>query len=173
MMPYTVSTHLDELEYWAAVLELREAHCVHRRAAALRRAARVEDLEAVVRPFVQRKVRVAEHDRVGAVAEAAPQPLEAAPPRTGVMDQGDAGATNVHDPLRGQEPPQLRAVHIPVHADDRRPDGLELPQDLDRDEVAGVKQEVGGGDALEASIGESACATGEVRVSNYGDEHLG
>jgi hypothetical protein len=131
----------------------------------------IEDLEAVACDLVQRKVRVAEHDRVGAFTEAAPQPLEAPPPRTGIVDQGDAGAADIDDPLRGQEPPQLRAIHVPVHADDRWPDRLELPQYLYRDEVAGMKQEVGRGNALEACIGESTCAAWEVGVSDCGDEH--
>jgi DNA-binding NarL/FixJ family response regulator len=62
----------DVLEDWAARFDAEPAHRVPGRAAALGRASRVEDLEAVLL-FVQRHVAVTEDDRVG-VREAAAHP---------------------------------------------------------------------------------------------------
>src|SRR6187431_657437 len=57
MMPYTVSEG-DQLEGQAAALHARETHRMRGGAAALGRAARVEDLEAVVGPLMERQVGV-------------------------------------------------------------------------------------------------------------------
>ncbi len=74
-----------------AALDAREAHRVGGGPAALGRAARVEDLKAVLGALVQRQVRVAEDHGVGAVAEAPAHAREPAAPRAGVVDHRDAG----------------------------------------------------------------------------------
>jgi hypothetical protein len=172
-MPYTVSGEIHQLEDHPAFGHPGDAHRVSGRAAALSGAARVEDLEAVARTFVERKVRVTEHHRLGPPAEPTSQPLEAAPPRTGVVDHGDASAAGLDHPLGGKEAPELFAIDVPMDPYDWRPDGLELVQYRSGHEVAGVKQQVGGGDALDALIGEPPGAAREVGVGNYGDEHQG
>src|SRR5215207_2888807 len=69
MMPYTVS-ELEDLTAGGAAGDADQPHGVPRRATALGRAARVEDLEAVFRLLVQRRVGVAEDDDIRALAEA-------------------------------------------------------------------------------------------------------
>ena len=85
------------------------AHRVGRRPAALGRAARVEDLEAVVGCLVQRQVRVAEDHGVGASAKRAPHPLEAAGRAARVVDHRDPRAVGLDHALRRQRRAQLRA----------------------------------------------------------------
>ena len=81
---------------------------------------------------------------VRAVAEAAAHPLEAAGARAGVVDHRDPRAVRLHHPLLRQQPAQVGAVHVPVHAHHRRPDRLQLAEHLERREVAGVQEQVGG-----------------------------
>ena len=83
-----------------------------RGAAALGRAAGVEDLEAV-RLFVERQVAVAEDDRVG-VGEAAAHAGEAALRRAGVVDHRYAGAVELDFEGLRQRRPQLRFVDVAV-----------------------------------------------------------
>src|SRR5215217_8541603 len=90
VMPYTVSKR-DDLTRRQALRDADQAHRVRQCAAALRRAAGVQDLEAVGRLLVERQVGVAEDDDVHTVAEAAAHPLEPARTRPGVVDHSDPG----------------------------------------------------------------------------------
>jgi hypothetical protein len=153
------------------VLDADQPHRAIRCPAALRRAPRVQDLEAVPGLLVQRHVGVAEHDEVGALAEAPPHPLEAIGARAGVVDHRDAGTSRLDDPLLGQQPPQLGAVHVAVHANERRSDRLEVAQHLERREVAGVQEQVRRPDPLDARVGQPPRPARHVRVGYDGDDH--
>ncbi len=78
----------------SSVTRVREAHARPGSAPPLGRAAGIEDLKAVRCLVVQRQVRVAEDDGVGA-REAAAHALEAAGCGAGVVDDGDACAVGV------------------------------------------------------------------------------
>jgi SnoaL-like domain len=144
---------------------------VRGRPAALGRAARVEDLEAVVGALVERQVGVAEHHGVGALAEARAHPLQAPGARAGVVDHGDPRGARLHDALGWEQPAQLWDIDIPVDREQRRADRLELAQDLDRRDIASVQEQVGARDALDARTGEPSCAARQVRVRDDGDQH--
>ena len=103
----------------------------------------------------------------------APHALEAAAARTGVVDHRDPGSLGLDHPLLGQQPAQLRAVHVAVHAHQRRPDRLELAQDLEGREVACVKQQIGPRDPLDARLRQPPRAPRQVRVGYHGDQHPG
>src|SRR4051794_4313598 len=119
------------------------AHGVVGLAAAVGRAPRVEDLKAVRGvPLVQRDVGVAE-DHGGAVGEAPAQPVQAPLRRAGVVDEGDAGAAGLHGQGPGQRGSGLRVVDVAVDGADLAV-RLELAQDRQRAQVAGVEDEVGG-----------------------------
>src|SRR5919112_1222991 len=139
MMPYTVSEHY-EFTPSEAVASGNQPHRVRGCAAALGRAARVQDLEAVVALLVQRHVRMAEHDDVGALAEARPHPPEATGARSRVVHHPDAGALGLYHALLREQPAQLHAVHVAVHAEDGRADCLELAKHLEGREIARVKE---------------------------------
>ena len=170
-MPYTVSEEVDDLEGHAVALYMRDAHGVDGGAAALGGTAGIEDLKAVIRAFVQGKMRVTEHNRIHALAETTPQPLEAPPARPRVVDQGDASAAGLDDPLAREHAPQLGGIHVAVNPRDGGPDRLELAQHRKGHEVAGVQEQIGGGDPLDAGIGEPPRAAWEVSVGDDGDEH--
>jgi hypothetical protein len=80
------------------------------------------------------------------------------------VEHRDPRPFRVHDPLRWEEPTHVRAVHVAVHPDEWRSDRLELPQHLERREVAGVQQEIGAGDPLDASIRQPPRAARQVRI---------
>ena len=71
------------------------------------------------------------------------------------------------------QPAHVGAVHIPVHAHHRRPDRLELAEHLERREVAGVQEQVGARDPLDARIRKPPRAPRQVRVGYDGDQHPG
>ena len=117
------------------------------------------------RALVQRQVRVAEHDRVG-VREAPPQLPE--PPCRGpaVVREHDPRARRLHEPHRGQPHPHRRLVHVAVNGVQRRAERLEQLEHLDRHEVAGVQDRVGGAEPRHACLRQRARASGHVRIAD-------
>ena len=162
---------LDQLESHRRALDPCEAHRVRRRPAPLGRAAGIEELKAVLGPLVERQVRVSEHDRVRAVAVATAHALEPPGGRPGVVHDREPRPLGLDHPLGGQQPTQLVGVHVPAHADQRRPDPLERPHHLRRHEVAGVQEQVGVADQLDAPLRQAPTAPGHVGVRDDGDQH--
>ena len=147
------------------------AHRVPRSAAALRRAARVEDLEAAAL-LVQRQVRVAEHHGVGPLAVGAPEPLEPpgrGPPSCTIAIRAPAG---LHDPLGGKQPAQLGAVDVAV---DTEPAAARSPRARGASrrcvKSPGVEQQVRLRDPLDARVREPPRAARQVGVGDHGDQH--
>ena len=120
-----------------------DSHRVLRRASALRRAAGIEDLKAVLVVLVQRDVGVPEHDCIR-LREASSHPCEPSRGRAGVVQHGDRDAARSHERGLGQRIPHLGPVHVSVHADHVcRSERLQLPQHRQRHEVPGVDDQVG------------------------------
>src|SRR3954452_19380776 len=118
-----------------------QAHGVVGLAPAVGRAARVEDLKAVGRVALeQRDVGVAEDDGV-ATGEAPSQPVQAALRRAGVVDERDAGAGGLDGQGLGERGPGLRVVDVAVDGADLGTEGLQVAQDRERAQVAGVEDE--------------------------------
>src|SRR5947209_19308729 len=110
--PRYPSVERDELELDGAARDVREPHRVVQGAAALRRAAGVEDLKAAG-AFVQRDVRVAEDDGVD-VREAASHAREPAARRARVVDDSDRRAANRDAQLARQLAEQPGTIDVAV-----------------------------------------------------------
>ena len=89
--------------------------------------------------------------------------------RTGVMDQPDPDVAGRDDALLRQGRLELRLVHVPVHALDRRTDPFQLLEKLCRDEVARVQDELGAGEPADAFGRQRPSAAWQVRVRDDGD----
>jgi hypothetical protein len=161
----------DEIEPQTALLDACHSHCVLRRAAAFGRAARIEDLEAVRAHLVQWHVRVAEDDGIRVVAEPAAHAVKAPSPRAGVMDERDPCGRGLDNPLCGQKAPHVGRVDISMYGGDRWAERLQVAQDVDRREIARVKQQIGGGYLLGSSVREPAPTAGQVGIGEDGDQH--
>jgi hypothetical protein len=140
----------------------------HRRpgsATALGRAAGIEDLKAVPL-LVQGKVAVAEDHCVGA-GEPLPKAPQPSPGGSGVVDEGEAGlAENDLEGLR-QALAETRLVDVAVDGVNPRAEGLELLQNRDGGEVAGVDDGLRFGDQLFAALRQ---APGSLRHVGVGDD---
>jgi hypothetical protein len=161
----------DEIEPHTALLDACHSHCVGRGAAAFGRAAGVEDLEAVRAHLVEWHVRVAEDDGIRAVAEPAAHAVEAPSAWAGVMDERDPGVGGLDSPFYGQQASQIGSVDVSMHSRDRWAERLQFAQDLDRREIAAVKQQIGGGYLLGSSVREPAPTAGQVGIGEDGDQH--
>jgi hypothetical protein len=62
----------------------------------------------------------------------------------------DADAAGLHEARRRQQHPYLRVVDVAVDGLDRRAERAQVGEDVGGDEVAGVQDEVGGPQALDA-----------------------
>ena len=120
--------------------------------------------------FVQRDVRVAEHDRVG-VGEAFAHSLEPPGRRAGVMDHPDPDACQLHGPPLREPHLQLPAVDVSPHPVDRRTERLEVFQHLQLHEVAGVQDRVRLLEPLHARVGQPARPARQMRVRDHRDDH--
>jgi hypothetical protein len=88
-----------------------------------------------------RHVRMPVDDRV-AVLEPRGKPSLPPGPRPRVVDHPDPDALHLHDPLLRQQLLERRLVHVPADTFDRRPDATQFLENLRRDEVASVQQQV-------------------------------
>jgi ribosome-associated protein len=147
----------------------REAHGVMRRAAALGRAARVEDLKTF-RALVEGQVRVAEDHRVG-VREAAAKTCEPALCRPRVVDHADSGASRFDDGLARQAPPQTGRVHVAVHRAEGWAKRLDRHEYLFAYEIPRVDDQVGAAHQLERAPGHRAWPARHVRVGQDRYQH--
>jgi hypothetical protein len=138
-------------------------------APALGRAAGVEDLQPAGVALVEGEVGVPEHDGVGP-REAPSQPRQAPARRAGVVDHHDAGARGAQRAHLGEQPAKLEAVDVAV---DRRHGRvrLEFAKDLDRAQVAGVDDQVGRLEALQAGARQPAGTALHVGVGHYRQQH--
>ena len=116
-----------------------EAHRVARLAAAVGGAAGVEDREAVVGVDSWSGMCEWPNTTASRVREAAAQALEPAGGGPGVVDHPDPRPAGVDDPRRRQAHQDLGLVDVAVDRGDRRPERLDLLEDLECDEVAGVQ----------------------------------
>jgi hypothetical protein len=122
----------------------------------------------MLEPLDLRDVRVSVDDRA-AVLEAGGEPGFAPLARAGVVHHPDPHLADLDDPLPRQRLLEGLLVHVPAHADDGWAELLELLQELGRNEVAGVQQEVGPRDQTDAFLGERPRSAREVRVGDDGD----
>jgi hypothetical protein len=132
---------------------------VRRRAAALGRAAGIEDPGLSLPPDL-RPVRVAVDQGVAAFESG-----EAAR----LVHHADPRLPHFEYPSRRQHPLQLLVVHVPVHGLER-PEPAELLVDLSRDEVACVEDQIGLRQPAQAFRGQPAGASRKVRVGDDRNE---
>jgi hypothetical protein len=143
-------------------------HGAPRLAPAVGRAAGVEDEEAVGGDLVQRDVGVPE-DHAPHVREAAAQAGEAPGRRAGVVDEREAQAVDVHAGGGRQRGADRWLVRVAVHGDDRGADGTDGPQRGEVEHVAGVEDQVGGGEGVPARRREVSGSPRHVRVRDHRD----
>jgi hypothetical protein len=82
------------------------------------------------------------------------------------MDQPDPDVADLDHPLLGKQRAQLRVVLIAAHGDHGRPEGFELDEHRPRHEVAGVHDQVGRAEPIDARAGQLPAAPGQVRVGD-------
>ena len=155
-----VDLQLDQLELDLAVLHAGEPHRVRRRAPALGRAARVEDLKAVGArscsgrcewPNTTASARSPKRRRMRSR-----RPAAAPASCTSAMRASPAATTR----SPGSRRRSSALSTLPCTAGQGRPDRLELADHLGGGEVAGVQQQVSGGDALDAGAGSRRAPRG-------------
>jgi len=122
----------------------------------------------MLKPLHLRNVGVTVDERT-AVLETGGEPGFAPLARAGVVDHPDLHAVDLDDALPGQCLFEGLLVHVSVDAGQRRPELLQLLQELRRHEVAGVQQEVGASDQTDALLGERPRPAREVGVGDDGD----
>ena len=86
--------------------------------------------------------------------------------RPAVVRHDDPRAAGLDDPHGGQPHAQRGLVDVAVHGVHRRAERLEQLEHLDGDEVAGVEDQVGGAQPLDAGRGQRTAALGHVRVAD-------
>jgi hypothetical protein len=74
--------------------------------------------------------------------------------RAGVVNHPDLDTADLDDALPRQRRLQHLLVHVAVDAFDRRADRAQLLEELRRDEVAAVQDEIRGGDEPDAFVGQ-------------------
>ena len=107
---------------------------------------------------------MAEDDRVR-VGEAGPKPLEAPPGGAGVVDHTQDYVPELQADRFGQLPPELGAVDIAVDRGDRA-QLTQVGEHRRAAEVAGVDDQVGRAQGLEARIGQSPFSTWQMGVGD-------
>ena len=122
----------------------------------------------MLEPLDLRDVRVAVDDRA-AVLEPRGEPGFAALARARVVDHADLHAVHLDDALLRQDLLQGLLVHVSGDADDGRAELLQLLQDLRRNEVSSMQQEIGARDQPHALLGQRARPAREMRVGDDGD----
>jgi hypothetical protein len=157
----------DVLEGQVVPLLVEQAHRRPRGAAALGRAAGVEDLEAIL-DLVQRKVAVTEDDGVGGW-EAPAQTRQPALGGAGIMDDRDDPLTELNLELRRERAPQGRFVDVSVHGVNDRAERSHFLQGRGGEEIAGMDYGLGGGDRLDASLRQAPGSPGHMSVGEDGD----
>ena len=100
-----------------------------------------------------RHVGVSVDDRL-AVGEPCGQPGLAPKLGAGVVNHPDLDASDLDDTLFRQRRLQSLLVHVAVYAFDRRAERAQLLEELRRDEVAAVQDEIRGGDEPDAFLGQ-------------------
>ena len=98
-----------------------------------------------------RNVRVAVDDRL-TVSEPGRKARLAPEPRPGVVNHPDLDVPHLDDSLLRQHPLQRLLVHVPADGLDGRPERLQLRQEVRRDEIAAVQDEIRGGDESHALV---------------------
>lgn len=146
-----VSSQPHELRLDPAVADLKHEHRMHRRRSPLRRAARIKDPD-VLESLDLRNVRVPVDDGV-ASGKAGHQAGLATRPGPGDVHHPEPRAGDFDGPLARKSRPQGRLIHVALHAL-HRPEGLEVFEESQRDEVAGVDDQVGGPQSLLAGRGK-------------------
>ena len=96
----------------------------------------------MLEPLDLRNVRVAVDDRA-AVLEPGGKPGFSAFARARVVDHADPHAVDLDDALLRQRLLQGLLVHVSGDGDDGRAELLQVLQDLRRDEVSGMQDEIG------------------------------
>lgn len=157
------------LEPKAAGADAAAADRAVRRAPALGRAPRVEDLKAAI-ALVERQVRVPEEDRVGA-GKPPPQAGEAPASRPGVVDQRDPDALRLDRPLGWQLAPELGVVDVAVDREDRPAERFELGEHGPGAEVAEVDDSVGRAKLFHAPLRQAARPLRKMRVGDDRQAH--
>jgi hypothetical protein len=140
---------------------------VSRRAPPLGRGARIQ-YPQMLEPLDLRDVRVAVDDRA-AVLEPGGEPGFAALARAWIVDHADLHVVHLDDALLRQNLLQSLLVHVSADADDGRAELLQLLQDLRRDEISGMQQEIGSRDQPYALIGQRTRPAWEMGVGDDRD----
>ncbi len=113
---------------------------------------------------------MAEDDRVD-LGEASAQAREAPSRRPGVVDHRDARARSLDHTGFGEHGAEDRVVDVPVHRGHIATE-LDLAQDRQGSDVAGVQDEVGRAQSFEAGLGEPPGALGHVGVGDDRELHV-
>jgi hypothetical protein len=156
------------LENQLAVLANEQPHRRARRAPSLGRAAWIEDLKTVLL-FVEGKMAVAE-DHGRGLGKAAAQACQSSLGRPRVMDYADDLSAELDFERRWQRTLQRSLVDVAVDGMHNGAEGFELFERRDAEEVAGVDHRVGLADQLEASLRQTARATGHMGVGEDGNQ---
>lgn len=122
----------------------------------------------MLEPLDLRNVRVSVDDRA-AVLEPDGKSCFSALARARVVDHPDLHVVHLDDALLRQYLLKGLLVHISGNGDDGRTEVLQVLQDLRRDEVTGMKHEIGTGDQPHALVGQRARSARKVRVGDDGD----
>jgi hypothetical protein len=120
--------------------------------------------------LVEREVRVAEDDRVGA-GELGAQALETTSLRARVVDDPDPCALGLEDDAIGQLGADLGNVDVAVHGNERGADRRDLGKRLGAGEVARVDDRVGAREVVDARLRKAARPARHVGVGNERDPH--
>jgi hypothetical protein len=104
------------------------------------------------------------------VREPPHEPLLAPGTRARVVGHPDPDAAGLCDQRGRQKSSQCRIVHVPVNGLNGWTEGSEFGEDVGRDDVAGMKDQVGHAETLETGLRQPPPAAGHVRVGDDGDE---
>ena len=122
----------------------------------------------MLEPLDLRDVRVAVDD-CAAILEPGGESCFSALARARVVDHADLHVVHLHDALLRQHLLQGLLVHVSGNGDDGRAELLQVLQDLRRDEVTGMKHEIGTGDQPHTLVGQRARPAREMCVGDDGD----
>jgi hypothetical protein len=85
------------------------------------------------------------------------------------VDHSDPHVSDIDDALLRQRCLERGLVHVPAHGFDVRADAPQLVEEGDRDEVAGVQDQIASAQQADALVGQRSRAAREVRVRDDGD----
>ena len=122
----------------------------------------------MLEPLDLRDVRVAVDD-CAAVLEPDGESCFSALARARVVDHADLHVVHFDDALLRQHLLQSLLVHVSGDGNDGRAELLQVLQDLRRNEVSGMKHEIGTGDQPHALVGQRARPAREMGVGDDGD----